>query len=97
MYQQTVSFKGIGDRGDFHGKCICVSIPYHELHLIEEADRLAHLEGVTKSQFFKRCIRREAMKARNKTLFGEQGGLGEAGSLMDQYYWYNFSSMKVDP
>ena len=66
MYQQTVSFKGSGDGGDFHGKCICVSIPYHELHLIEEADRLAHLEGVTRSQFFRRCIRREAMKNQEK-------------------------------
>ena len=97
MYQQTVSLKGSGYGSNVHGKCICVSIPYHELHLIEEADRLAHLEGVTRSQFFRRCIRREAMKARNKTLFGEQGGLGEAGSPMDQYCWYDFSSMKVDP
>ena len=66
MYQQTVSFKGDGYGGNVHGKCICVSIPYHELHLIEEADRLAHLEGVTRSQFFRRCIRREAMKTQEK-------------------------------
>ena len=66
MHQQTVSFKGDGYGGNVHGKCICVSIPYHELHLIEEADRLAHLEGVTRSQFLRRCIRREAMKAQEK-------------------------------
>jgi metal-responsive CopG/Arc/MetJ family transcriptional regulator len=66
MHQQTVSFKGSGYGSNVHGKCICVSIPYHELHLIEEADRLAHLEGVTRSQFFRRCIRREAMKAQEQ-------------------------------
>ncbi len=97
MYQQTVLFNGSGYGGNVHGKCICVSIPYHELHLIEEADRLAHLVGVTRSQFFRRCIRREAMKAQNKTLFGAQGGLGEGSSLTDQYCWYDFSSIKVDP
>ena len=77
MHQQTVSFKGDGYGGNVHGKCICVSIPYHELHLIEEADRFAHL-GSYQSQFFRRCIRREAMKAQNETLFGELGRLGGA-------------------
>ena len=97
MHQQTVSFKGSGYGGNVHEKYICVSIPYHELHLIEEADRLAHLEGVTRSQFFRRCIRREAMKTQEKPSPVSKGGLGEAGSLMDQYCWYDFSSMRVDP
>ena len=66
MHQQIVSLKGSGYGGNVRGKCICVSIPYHELHLIKEADRLANLEGVTRSQFFRRCIRREAMKAKTK-------------------------------
>ena len=66
MYQQSVSFNGSGYGGNVQGKRICVSILHHELHLIEEADRLAHLEGVTRSQFFRRCIRREAMKAQEQ-------------------------------
>ena len=62
MYQPTLPTKGSGYGVGVHGKCICVSIPYHELHLIEECDRLAHLECVTRSQFLRRCIRREADK-----------------------------------
>ena len=54
--QQYVSLKGSRYGGNVHGKCICVSIQHHELHLIEEADRLAHLEGVTRSQFVRHCI-----------------------------------------
>ena len=44
------------------GKSILVSFPAHELHLIDELDRLAHLEMTTKSQFLRRCIRRESKK-----------------------------------
>ena len=57
-----------GSRGgsSVHGKSVLISFPAHELHLIEELDRLAHLEMTTKSQFLRRCIRREAKKSKNK-------------------------------
>lgn len=49
-------------RAQENGKSIMVSFPAHETHLIEELDRLAHLEMTTKSQFLRRCIRRESQK-----------------------------------
>lgn len=48
--------------GQENGKSIMVSFPAHETHLIDELDRLAHLEMTTKSQFLRRCIRRESEK-----------------------------------
>jgi metal-responsive CopG/Arc/MetJ family transcriptional regulator len=62
MSTQTIQTKGIGYGGDVNGKCICISFPGHELNLIDEADRLAHLECSTRSQFFRRCIRREILR-----------------------------------
>lgn len=44
------------------GKSVLISFPAHETHLIEELERLAHLEMTTKSQFLRRCIRRESQK-----------------------------------
>ena len=41
------------------GKCICVSFPYHESHLIEELDSLADQEFITRSQYLRRLIRKE--------------------------------------
>lgn len=52
--------------GNANGKCVCVSFPAHELHLIKEMDRLAHLECSTRSQFLRRCIRREASKVKEQ-------------------------------
>ena len=62
MSGQTLQTKDIRYGSDANGKCICVSFPGHELNLIDEADRLAHLECSTRSQFFRRCIRREILR-----------------------------------
>ena len=63
---QTTKRVGYGGGDAIKGKCICVSIPAHELHLIEEMDRLAHLECVTRSKFLLRCVRREAAKVKDQ-------------------------------
>ena len=62
MQTKTRSNKGYGNGRHDLGKSILVSFPAHELHLIDELDRLAHLEMTTKSQFLRRCIRRESQK-----------------------------------
>ena len=62
MQTKTRSNKGYGNGGHDLGKSILVSFPAQELHLIDELDRLAHLEMTTKSQFLRRCIRRESQK-----------------------------------
>ena len=54
--------RGYGNGGHDLGKSIMVSFPAHERHLINELDRLAHLEMTSKSQFLRRCIRRESAK-----------------------------------
>ena len=42
------------------GKCLCVSIPYHELGLIKDLDKLAHYDLCnSRSQYLRRLIRRE--------------------------------------
>mgnify|MGYP003114306746 FL=1 len=63
MQTRTRSNRGYGNGGNDLGKSILVSFPAHEIHLIDELDRLAHLEMTSKSQFLRRCIRREAKKA----------------------------------
>ena len=63
MQTKTRSTRGYANGGHDLGKSILVSFPAHEIHLIDELDRLAHLEMTTKSQFLRRCIRREAKKA----------------------------------
>jgi metal-responsive CopG/Arc/MetJ family transcriptional regulator len=70
-------------RGDVYGKCICVSVPYHELHLIEEMDKLSHMEFCSsRSEYIRKLIRRERNKLREqekqyatstwKTMFGDK-------------------------
>jgi len=62
-----MEIKGHRYEGNTNGKCVCVSFPAHELHLIKEMDRLAHLDCATRSQFLRRCIRREAIKVNQQT------------------------------
>ena len=47
---------------NLRGKCACISFAAHELHLIEELDKLANSEYMTKSSYIKRFIRAEARK-----------------------------------
>ena len=47
---------------NLRGKCTCISFAAHELHLIDELDKLADSEYMTKSSYIKRFIRAEARK-----------------------------------
>ena len=47
---------------NLRGKCACISFAAHELHLIDELDKLANSEYMTKSSYIKRFIRAEARK-----------------------------------
>lgn len=63
MPVQTSQVKGARYRGDDYGKCLCVSFPGHELDLIEDLDKLAHIELCnSRSQYIRRLIRRERTK-----------------------------------
>jgi len=55
-----------GYSGNDVGKTVCISFPHHELDLIQDLDRLAHLECVNRSQWIRRRIRQEKMKAREQ-------------------------------
>ena len=59
MSSQTLQNKRSGYGSNVSGKSVIVSIPAHELHLIDEWERLAHLEMTSKSQYFRKCLRRE--------------------------------------
>lgn len=48
---------------DDYGKNVCVSIPYHELSLIPEMDRLAHLRGKTRSEYLRLLVREDKQRA----------------------------------
>ena len=48
---------------DDYGKNVCVSIPYHELNLIPEMDRLAHLRGKTRSEYLRLLVREDKQRA----------------------------------
>ena len=68
MQSRITSNYGSRSGSNVHGKSVLISFPAHELHLIEELDRLAHLEMTTKSQFLRRCIRREARKVEEQVV-----------------------------
>ena len=57
---QHLRNNGVRYNSTDNGKCICVSFPAHELNLIEELDDLANQEFITRSQYIRRMIRREA-------------------------------------
>jgi hypothetical protein len=48
------------------GKTVCISFPYHELDLINDLDRLAHLDCVNRSQWIRTIIRQERMRAKDQ-------------------------------
>ena len=51
---------------NLRGKCACISFAAHELHLMDELEKLADSEYMTKSSYIKRFIRTEARKFREQ-------------------------------
>ena len=66
--------KRIGDikenrrRSDVYGKQACLSFAAHELYLMDEWEKLAESEYLTKSGYFKRFIRAEARKLKEQSM-----------------------------
>ena len=57
------------------GKKLCISVPGHELDLIDDLDHLAHLQCINRSQWIRRKIREEKLKLQDqdfdwKSIFG---------------------------
>lgn len=59
MQTQTKSTTTLNRRQHQYAKCVCISFPAHELDLIDELDRLAETEGLSRSQYIRRAIRKE--------------------------------------
>ena len=78
MPVRTEPHKSSGYRRSDVGKCICLSFPYHQLSLLEDLDHLADQEFLTRSQYIRRLIIREKIKAKEqgtnswKSMFGER-------------------------
>lgn len=51
---------------DVYGKCQCVSFSAHEVHLMDDLEKLADSEYMTKSAYIKRFIRSEARKLKEQ-------------------------------
>lgn len=65
-------------RSTANGKCICMSFPAHQTHLIDTLDHLADLECMTRSEWLREIIIRENELAEKQTglswntLFGDK-------------------------
>ena len=55
---------------NLRGKCACISFAAHELHLMDELEKLADSKFMTKSTYIKRFIRTEAQKLKDQQIKG---------------------------
>ena len=63
MYRATVNQPAKED----YGKCICVSVPYHQLELIEDMDIMAHFNRCSsRSDFLRKLAIDEKRKIKEK-------------------------------
>ena len=58
------------------GKCACISFAAHELHLMDELEKLADSEYMTKSSYIKRFIRSESRKLKDQQMTDWAGMYG---------------------
>ena len=66
MQKRTLGNMRVRYRSSDVGKCICLSFPHHQLTLLEDLDRLAEQEFLTRSQYVRRLIIREKMKEKQQ-------------------------------
>jgi len=66
MQTRTSNIKENRRRSDVYGKSACLSFAAHEIHLMDEWEKLAEAEYLTKSGYFKRFIRAEARKLKEQ-------------------------------
>jgi metal-responsive CopG/Arc/MetJ family transcriptional regulator len=57
MFKSSLQTQGTGYRGTTLGKRFCVSVPGHELHLMDDMDEIAETQRITRSQLLRRWIR----------------------------------------
>jgi len=67
VYSQTTSYSGDGRgsvlSGKERGKCFCLSIPLHELDLLDELDYQTQLDcAASRSHYIRKLIRQERRK-----------------------------------
>ena len=69
MYAPPAKSKRSRTGRDDYGKCLCLSIPFHELHLIDDMDKLTHAEMcASRSEYIRKLIRREKIKLKNQEI-----------------------------
>ena len=66
MRTRTPNTERARRRSDVYGKCACVSFAAFETHLMDDWEKLAEAEYLTKSAYFKRFIRAEARKLKEQ-------------------------------
>ena len=71
MQNRIHSNKKIRLRGNGYGKTASVSFSYHELDLMETWDELAEQSFLSKSGLFKKFLRSEGRKLKDKRILKE--------------------------
>ena len=71
MQNRIHNNKKIRFRGNGYGKTASVSFSYHELDLMETWDELADQSFLSKSGVFKKFLRNEGRKLKDKRIFEE--------------------------
>ena len=66
MQTRTSNTKENRRRGDVYGKQACLSFSAHEVYLMDEWEKLAESEYLTKSGYIKRFLRAEAQKLKEQ-------------------------------
>ena len=67
MYAPPAKTKRSRTGRDDYGKCLCLSIPFHELDLIVDMDRLSHMEMCSsRSEYIRKLVRREKLKVKTQ-------------------------------
>jgi len=67
MYATPTKNSGIRFDDNAVGKCICVSIPYHQLNLLDELDRNAKKHFRNRSEYIRMLVIKDASEKRLKT------------------------------
>ena len=67
MYASPTKPTGIGFDDNAVGKCICVSIPYHQLNLLDELDRNAKQHFRNRSEYIRMLVVEDVRRKRLET------------------------------
>tara|TARA_S200002703_G_scaffold27066_1_gene23197 strand:- start:1230 stop:1442 length:213 start_codon:yes stop_codon:yes gene_type:complete len=65
MYATPTKNSGIRFDDNAVGKCICVSIPYHQLNLLDELDKNAKQHFRNRSEYIRMLVKEDVRKKRH--------------------------------